>query len=107
MAEDAPHGEYTVELLYSPDDTVNVQGDMVPLTVISADVIVRDVLLGDANGDGKISNSDVIKMARSLIGLTTLTDQQKIAADVTGDGKVTNSDVIKLARSLIGLTTLE
>jgi len=106
VAEDAPEKEYTIELLYSADDTVNVEGELVPLSVVNSTVTVCSRVVGDVNGDGKITNSDVIKLARSLIGLTTLTEEQQLAADVNGDGKITNSDVIKLARSLIGLTVL-
>ena len=65
------------------------------------------VMVGDVTGDGKITNSDVIRLARSLLDLVMLDEAQQNAADVTGDGKISNADVIKLARYLLGLTTLD
>lgn len=107
VAEDAPDGVYTVELICSEDDTVNVEGDLVHLAMTDGAVTVASGMKGDVTGDGKITNSDVIRLARHLVGLTTLTEEQLVWGDVNGDGKVTNSDVIKLARYLIGLTTLD
>lgn len=107
VAADAPDGEYAVELVYSEDDTVDVSGTLVHFAVTGGKVTVNAGVKGDVTGDGKVSNTDVIRLARHLVGLTTMTDEQLARADANGDGKVNNSDVIKLARYLIGLTTLE
>lgn len=106
VAEDAPDGAYPVELICSYDDTVNVEGTTIPLLVENGTVTVTSGVKGDVNGDGKVTNADVIRLARSLVDLVDLTEDQLVCADVTGDGKVTNSDVIKLARSLIGLVSI-
>ena len=44
---------------------------------------------------------------RDIVGLTSLSDIQKIAADITGDGEVAISDVISNLRHIVGLDTIE
>jgi hypothetical protein len=57
------------------------------------------VLRGDANGDGRISISDVSKVERILLGLDAATP----GADANGDGQIDMGDVIKIERILLGL----
>ena len=59
--------------------------------------------IGDVNGDGELTLADVILIARSIVGLDTLTPKQMAVSDVNGDTLVNNQDVIKLARYLAGL----
>lgn len=61
-----------------------------------------EVLLGDVNGDGKISTLDVRWLRQYLIGGRELTDAQLAAADVNGDGKVSTLDVRWIRQYLIG-----
>lgn len=62
-------------------------------------------LTGDVNGDGKINNSDVLKVNLQSRGNNILDEYQLLCADVSGDGKVTNSDVIKINLYATGKTT--
>ncbi len=59
------------------------------------------VLKGDVNGDGSVSNADLVMMARNVVGLISLTDAQKTAADMNNDGSVSNADIVALARILV------
>ena len=61
-----------------------------------------EVLLGDVNGDGKVSTLDVRWLRQYLIGGRELTDAQLAAADVNGDGKVSTLDVRWIRQYLIG-----
>ena len=61
-----------------------------------------DILLGDVNGDGKVSTLDVRWIRQYLIGERDLTDAQLAAADVNGDGKVSTLDVRWIRQYLIG-----
>ena len=57
---------------------------------------------GDVNLDGEISNSDLVMIARYIVGLETSEDV-KTYGDMDGDGNVTNSDLVALARIIVGL----
>ena len=49
-------------------------------------------LLGDVNGDGKVTAKDAALLYAYINGRTTLTDEQLALCDVSGDGKVTAKD---------------
>ena len=59
-------------------------------------------ILGDLNGDGKVTMADVIRLARGAAGYVTLTEQEQKAGDVNHDGKITMADVIRVARYAAG-----
>lgn len=63
-------------------------------------------LLGDVNGDGKVSTADALMVLYTANGLYTLTDQQKLAADVNKDGKVSTADALMLLYAANGLIEL-
>lgn len=58
--------------------------------------------LGDANGDGVLSQSDLAAMQNHLFGLTCLPWTEQCQSDVDGDGIVTNNDLILLRDYLLG-----
>ena len=67
------------------------------------------ILWGDANGDGKISNSDVVRLKNYLANYDeetgvstngTATYELSPGADANGDGKISNSDVVRLKNYL-------
>ncbi|MBE6949266.1 MAG: hypothetical protein E7456_05410 [Ruminococcaceae bacterium] len=62
---------------------------------------VGDIRQGDADRDGFRSNSDLIFMARSIVGNTELSAEGFAGADINGDGAVTNSDIVALASILV------
>jgi hypothetical protein len=51
---------------------------------------------GDLDGDGVITNKDVLILARYLVGFGPLSDSEMSAADYNGDGKVGNMDLLKM-----------
>jgi len=55
-------------------------------------------LPGDVSGDGQLTNSDLVMVARFVVGITSL---DEAAADVDGSGRVTNADIVTLARILV------
>ena len=70
----------------------------------SVSIIDRVYILGDANGDGRITTKDSLSVLRYAIGLwKDVTEDQKAALDVDGNGKVTASDALKIQRYAIGL----
>lgn len=63
-------------------------------------------VMGDVNGDGKITSSDCIKTRNHMLGKGTLEGVSFVAADVTGDGKIMSSDVIKIRNHMLGKSQL-
>lgn len=64
------------------------------------------VITGDANGDGKITITDVVALQAHVVGKQTLEGAYAKAADLNGDGKVTITDVVKAARVVVGKDTI-
>ena len=55
-------------------------------------------ILGDADGDGKVSSIDAVIVMRASIDEATLTEKQQLAADVDGDGFITVIDATWIQR---------
>lgn len=60
-------------------------------------------LLGDVNGDGKISLQDASMIQRGSLNKITLTDEETKAADVNGDNAVTLRDASAVQKHVLGL----
>ena len=63
-----------------------------------------DSIIGDTNGDGKITAKDSISIQRYVINLLQLDDYQLALSDVNTDGKVTNKDSLSILRYTISLS---
>ncbi len=59
--------------------------------------------MGDVDSDTKVTNSDLILIARCVVDLVDLSGAQKLRADVDLDGSVTNSDLIIVAKKVVGI----
>ena len=62
-------------------------------------------LLGDANGDGKVSNADALAIVRHSIKAAKIPEDRQHCCDVNGDGKITNADALQITRYTIGYTS--
>ncbi len=63
-------------------------------------------LLGDVDGDGKVSAKDALVILRYTINLAKLDDNQLKLADVDGDGKVSAKDSMLIQRYTINLAKI-
>lgn len=63
-------------------------------------------VIGDVNGDGKISSGDCIKTRNHMLNKGLLEGVTLVAADVTGDGKIMSGDVIKIRNHMLGKSQL-
>ena len=68
-------------------------------------VLLDEVKLGDANGDGYVNISDVTDIQRAVAEMDTLDDLRKKAADINGDGVVTIDDATFLQTYLAEFET--
>lgn len=59
------------------------------------------VTYGDINGDGKISNADVVLMQKQILGMISLSGTQSQAADISRDGRITNKDLVMLQKHIL------
>ena len=84
---------------YSPFEEIQ-QGAFVEQSawLVNACYVQPDVALGDANGDGRLNNHDLVRLQRYINewDVTVV----KSAADVTGDGKLNNRDLVALQKML-------
>ncbi len=109
VKEDA-EGTAAVTLTYNEGDICNYDEEDVNFTVVSGGVTVTEetpgvtVIVGDADGNGKVTPKDVLAIRKMLGGV--IIDNEgtvKTACDVDGDGKVTPKDVLAVRKYLGGV----
>ncbi|MDR0852608.1 MAG: dockerin type I repeat-containing protein [Clostridiales Family XIII bacterium] len=70
---------------------------------VTSVTVVKAAVSGDIDGDGTLTVFDLVILLRSIVGLETLTDAQRLVADADGDNAVTVFDVVLHMRRLVGL----
>lgn len=60
---------------------------------------------GDVDENGSVQVGDAVKILESVVGKTTLTKAQELAADVNGDGNVQVGDAVKVLEFVVGKIT--
>jgi hypothetical protein len=84
--------------------------------VFNAGFLNPSTVYGDINGDGSVTNADVVLLLQYYLGLATLTSDRLKASDVRpkpgangadfGDGKINGDDLNAVLRASIGLISL-
>ncbi len=70
----------------------------------NSDITYTAVVIGDCNGDGKITPADSVRILRAVVELEALdTYAERLAADVTNDGWVRSSDAVQILRYCVGM----
>jgi hypothetical protein len=95
-------GDYTLMLKKSILTTAGENAE-VRCEDASSNLNVWAYVIGDANGDGVVTVSDVVAVANNILGKNP---QPFIfdAADVNGDGEITVTDVVLIARIVLNPT---
>lgn len=63
---------------------------------------MTDVLIGDANDNGRLDTYDCVLIMQSAVGLKQLAPREQFAADINNDGKVTAADGRWVLQAIIG-----
>ena len=100
--------DYTVE--YSNNINVGTATAVIKFkgnyqgTVTKKFSIVKGTTLskGDVNGDGRITVTDVTKVAAHIKGKKLLSEDEKLRADVNGDGTINVTDISKISAHIKG-----
>ena len=64
------------------------------------------VVLGDVNGDGKLTPADSTVILRAYVGLNKLNDIENLSVDTNRDTKLTPADSTVILRAYVGLTNI-
>ena len=72
------------------------------MTIVSEGKTFALIVAGDANGDGRITITDVVSMQSHVVGKKSLDGVYALAVDLNGDGKISITDVVKAARIVVG-----
>ena len=60
-------------------------------------------VVGDVNGDGKVSSVDVVLVKRHLLGMEDLTKEQEKRADTNKDGTIDIVDLANIQKIILGV----
>ena len=70
-------------------------------------VVQAGTVWGDANGDGKVSSSDIVRLKKYFAALDPDTGSSDVevdpGADANGDGKLSSSDIVRLKKYFAAL----
>ena len=96
-------GEYPIHIVAS--DVHNRLIEFVDTKTVdgSLTVIAPQWQKGDVTRNGYVDNADLVYLARYLVKLETLDEEQLEIGDYNDDGEVDNGDLVMLARYLVGL----
>ncbi len=89
-------GEHTFRWIYQKDQAQSSGQDCAWLDQIifpAGSIPPLNIDFGDLNGDGNVNVLDVVLTVSSILGYSTLTGEQTLAADVNMDGSVDIFDI--------------
>lgn len=105
VAEDAPIGEYNVQLRFMSGSTDSFEA--VVMTDAAATIKVESAVAGDANGDGRVDTVDLIMLRQHLAFMDPITKVSEIAvkkgADYNTDGVIDALDLAHLRQHLASM----
>lgn len=104
VSEDAEAGTYPITVRYSPANTFDEEYITQEIPGLSAGFSgASEFKMGDVDGDGMVTNKDVVLTARWIIGAVKIAEERQFLIDVNNDGSKTMADVLHMARYVVGL----
>jgi len=103
VADDVATGSYTMtskDIEMTVKKAGNVYEDIHPKSS-TATLTVTEAVMGDVNGDGRVSVTDVISMNSYILEEEPAQFIRKVA-DLNGDGKVTITDMVQVIDIILG-----
>ena len=95
------NGKYVaLEATANPDGSYSYTA---PAGVTELNLVVK----GDANGDGIVDVSDILRIKSYNLGTSSLDAVQLFAADTSGDDMADVADILRIKANILGKTTLE
>ena len=70
---------------------------------LTEEIQYKLIVIGDVNGDGKITPTDVTKIKREIVGLEKLKNEYREAGDVNESKCIPTTDLVKVNEILIGI----
>ena len=64
------------------------------------------IMLGDANGDGKITPLDYVKIKNNIMNITKLEGIYSLAGDANRDGNITPLDYVKVKNHIMNMSKI-
>lgn len=64
------------------------------------------VVYGDANGDGRFSSVDLLRIQKHILHMITLDGAQLAAADANHDGRVTSVDLLRIQKTILHMSSI-
>lgn len=100
--------------VYAPDGTERAENDVIATNdkiVVSSTAGSKygeytASVLGDLNGDGKVTINDLLKIRNKILGTDGLSSVQIFSGDVDGGGVINISDLLKIRNHILGTTLL-
>lgn len=92
--------------LYDKDDIIKTDEKELVKTNMKAKIGNKTytlVVLGDINGDGRITITDLVKVKLHNVNLINLNEIEIIAGDINYDNKITLTDVVNIALMQVGI----
>ena len=103
VADEVATGSYTMtmkDIEMTVKKTGNVYEDIHPKNS-TATLTITEAVMGDVNGDGRVSVTDVISMNSYILEEEPAQFIRKVA-DLNGDGKVTITDMVQVIDIILG-----
>lgn len=100
-------GNQSLIFVSSGSENTTVSMTSGTLGALSQEISFTHVEFSSQSYDHGIAISDVVLQLRDIVGLSSLSGTQKIAADIDGDGDIAISDVVSNLRHIVGLDTIE
>lgn len=94
-------GTYEIKASYSAGDIYDDNLEDIDVNIVNGAVNVKNVMLGDASGDGIINAKDITVLSRYIAGGYNVTVVEA-AANVNGDSAINAKDITILSRYIAG-----